>query len=88
MIFLNLVDRGLVRILDLGFLRKDVEGSVSALDLAELTDPAFAASRRRPPRRTDRAVAAGRSQGARRSDRPGVRRADAAHSRPVSGGMP
>ncbi len=41
-ILLDLVDRGLVRILDLGFLRKDADGSVSALDFAELTDPAFA----------------------------------------------
>jgi hypothetical protein len=42
-ILLDLVDRGLVRILDFGFLRKDADGSVSALDFAELTDPAFAA---------------------------------------------
>ena len=40
---LDLVDRGLVRILDLGFLKKDADGSVSALDFAELTDPSFAA---------------------------------------------
>jgi hypothetical protein len=33
---LDVVDRGVVRILDLAFLAKEADGSVSALDLAEL----------------------------------------------------
>jgi hypothetical protein len=39
---LDLVDRGLIRILDLAFLAKDDDGSVSALDFAELADEALA----------------------------------------------
>jgi hypothetical protein len=35
---LDLVDRGIIRILDLAFMLKDSDGSVSALDFAELTD--------------------------------------------------
>jgi hypothetical protein len=35
-LLLDLVDRGLIRILDLAFMRKDTDGSVSALDLTEL----------------------------------------------------
>ena len=37
-LLLDLVDRGLIRILDLAFLSKDADGSVSALDFAELAD--------------------------------------------------
>lgn len=33
----DLVDRGLIRILDLVFVRKDPDGSVTAIDLADLT---------------------------------------------------
>jgi hypothetical protein len=35
-LLLDLVDRGIIRILDLAFMRKDEDGSVSALDLTEL----------------------------------------------------
>lgn len=35
-LLLDLVDRGLIRILDLAFMLKDTDGSVSALDLTEL----------------------------------------------------
>jgi Family of unknown function (DUF6325) len=35
-LLLNLVDRGLIRILDLAFILKDADGSVSSLDFAEL----------------------------------------------------
>jgi hypothetical protein len=35
-LLLNLVDRGLIRILDLAFMLKDSDGSVSSLDLTEL----------------------------------------------------
>jgi hypothetical protein len=35
-LLLDLVDRGLIRILDLAFMRKDADGSVSTLDLTEL----------------------------------------------------
>jgi hypothetical protein len=35
-LLLDLVDRGLIRILDLAFMLKDADGSVSALDLTEL----------------------------------------------------
>src|SRR4051794_31913598 len=41
-VLVDLVDRGLVRILDLGFIKKDADGTASTLDFAELTDPAFA----------------------------------------------
>ena len=41
-LLLDLVDRGLIRILDLAFLSKDNDGSVSALDFAELADEALA----------------------------------------------
>ena len=41
-LLLDLVDRGLIRILDLAFLSKDADGSVSALDFAELADPGLA----------------------------------------------
>ena len=37
-LLLDLVDRGLIRILDLAFMSKDKDGSVSALDFAELAD--------------------------------------------------
>jgi hypothetical protein len=35
-LLLDLVDRGIIRILDLAFMLKDADGSVSALDLTEL----------------------------------------------------
>jgi hypothetical protein len=35
-LLLDLVDRGVIRILDLAFMLKDADGSVSALDLTEL----------------------------------------------------
>ena len=35
-LILDLVDRGMVRILDLGFMLKEQDGSVTALDIAEL----------------------------------------------------
>jgi hypothetical protein len=35
-LLLDLVDRGIIRILDLAFVLKDADGSVSALDFAEL----------------------------------------------------
>jgi hypothetical protein len=37
-LILDLVDRGIIRILDLAFLAKDEDGTVSAIDLAELGD--------------------------------------------------
>jgi hypothetical protein len=39
-LLLDLADRGLIRILDLAFLTKDQDGSVSAIDLAELEQDA------------------------------------------------
>ncbi|MFD8074639.1 DUF6325 family protein [Streptomyces sp. NPDC059718] len=36
-LLLDLVDRGLVRILDLTFVRKDADGSVAGLEIADLT---------------------------------------------------
>lgn len=36
-LLLDLVDRGLVRVLDLTFVRKDVDGSVAGLEIADLT---------------------------------------------------
>jgi Family of unknown function (DUF6325) len=43
-LLLDLVDRGLIRILDLAFMLKDQDGAVSALDLTELAalDPVLA----------------------------------------------
>jgi hypothetical protein len=43
-LLLDLVDRGVIRILDLAFVLKDQAGAVAALDLAELVllDPALA----------------------------------------------
>lgn len=38
----DLVDRGLIRILDLVFVRKDPDGSVAAVDIADLTRDADA----------------------------------------------
>ena len=35
-LILDLVDRGVVRILDLGFMLKEQDGSVTAIDIAEL----------------------------------------------------
>ena len=35
-LLLDLVDRGMIRILDLAFMRKDADGSVSSLDLTDL----------------------------------------------------
>jgi hypothetical protein len=35
-LLLDLVDRGIIRILDLAFMLKDADGAVSALDLTEL----------------------------------------------------
>ena len=35
-LLLDLVDRGIIRILDLAFMLKDADGSVSALDLTEI----------------------------------------------------
>ena len=37
-LILDLVDRGIIRLLDLAFLAKDEDGTVSAIDLAELGD--------------------------------------------------
>jgi hypothetical protein len=37
-LILDLVDRGIIRILDLAFLAKDENGTASAIDLAELGD--------------------------------------------------
>ncbi|WUB63811.1 DUF6325 family protein [Streptomyces sp. NBC_00582] len=36
-LLVDLVDRGIVRILDLMFIRKDEDGSVTALEIADLT---------------------------------------------------
>ncbi|MFI7413907.1 DUF6325 family protein [Streptomyces sp. NPDC049627] len=36
-LLVDLVDRGLIRILDLVFIRKDEDGSVAALEIADLT---------------------------------------------------
>lgn len=36
-LLVDLVDRGLIRILDLTFVRKDEDGSVTALEIADLT---------------------------------------------------
>lgn len=36
-LLLDLVDRGLIRILDLTFVRKDADGSVAVLEIADLT---------------------------------------------------
>ncbi|MXM64829.1 DUF1269 domain-containing protein [Streptomyces sp. HUCO-GS316] len=36
-LLVDLVDRGLIRILDLVFIRKDEDGSVNALEIADLT---------------------------------------------------
>jgi hypothetical protein len=41
-LLLDLVDRGIVRILDIAFLTKDEDGSVSALDVGELKQVAAA----------------------------------------------
>ena len=48
---IDLVDRGLIRILDLAFIAKGEDGSVAALEIADLGDEfaAFASSRA-PPR--------------------------------------
>ena len=35
-LLLDLVDRGIIRILDLGFIVKDADGSVAAMDFAEV----------------------------------------------------
>jgi hypothetical protein len=35
----DLVDRGIIRILDIAFVAKDTDGTVTALDLAELEQP-------------------------------------------------
>ena len=37
-ILVDLVDRGLIRILDLMFVRKDDDGSVTGVEIADLTD--------------------------------------------------
>lgn len=36
-LLVDLVDRGIIRILDLRFIRKDEDGSVTALEIADLT---------------------------------------------------
>ncbi|MFH9826490.1 DUF6325 family protein [Streptomyces bobili] len=36
-LLVDLVDRGIIRILDLTFIRKDVDGSVSGLEIGDLT---------------------------------------------------
>jgi hypothetical protein len=36
-LLVDLVDRGIIRILDLRFIRKDADGSVTALEIADLT---------------------------------------------------
>jgi Family of unknown function (DUF6325) len=40
-LLLDLVDRGVIRILDLAFMLKEADGSVSALDLTELAQEAI-----------------------------------------------
>jgi hypothetical protein len=40
-LLLDLVDRGVIRILDLAFMLKEADGSVSALDLTELAQEAM-----------------------------------------------
>jgi len=44
-LLLDLVDRGIIRILDIAFMAKDEDGTVGAIDLASLNggDPGFAA---------------------------------------------
>ena len=37
-LLLDLVDRGLIRILDIAFVVKDADGSVTAIDLGDLTE--------------------------------------------------
>jgi hypothetical protein len=37
-IFLDLVDRGIIRVIDVTFVRKDVDGTFSAFDLADLDE--------------------------------------------------
>nr|WSX49337.1 DUF6325 family protein [Streptomyces sp. NBC_00974] len=37
-LLLDLVDRGIVRILDLSFVRKDLDGSIVAVEVAEMQD--------------------------------------------------
>jgi hypothetical protein len=41
-LILELVDRGIIRILDIAFLAKNEDGSVDALDIAALDDETFA----------------------------------------------
>jgi hypothetical protein len=38
-LLLDLVDRGVIRILDIAFLAKDADGGVTAIDLGDLTEP-------------------------------------------------
>ncbi len=64
----DLVERGVVRVLDLILLRKDADGSVEALELHEFDDSA----RRRAARVRERCSNAAR-RGGRRGDRPGTR---------------
>ena len=40
-LILDLVDRGLIRIIDIAFVAKDEDGTIAAIDLAELEDEAF-----------------------------------------------
>src|SRR5262245_66032934 len=56
-LILDLVDRGIIRVLDLAFLAKDEDGTVSAVDLAELGDET--ASQRSEERRVGKGVGAG-----------------------------
>lgn len=69
-LLLDLVDRGLVRILDLTFVRKDLDGSVAGLEIADLTAAGlgelevFQGASSRPARR-------GRPRGRRRRPRTG-----------------
>jgi hypothetical protein len=57
-LLLELVDRGVIRILDLAFLGKDEDGSVSAIDIAQLVqrDESLARAERTPPALDDAVV--------------------------------
>ena len=97
----ELVDRGIIRILDLGFIVKDADGSVTAMDFAEVAQqgagspisrarrPACSArtiSRRLPPR-SSRARSPRCSSGRTAGRRPSRSRcaAPAASSSPAAG---
>ena len=64
----DLVERGLVRVLDLLVIRKDEDGTVDALELSDLEDTEFGELRAHRARPRDASVG-GRRHGARRCDR-------------------